>query len=473
MRHIMLAALLLVSLITQVDAASQIGHSLFARGAATAQADGGQLRFLGPNTPLYEGDTLTTGNKSFAVIKLEDGTRMSLRPNTVFTLEQFKAEENSAVMRLFRGGFRALTGFISKRNSNGFKVNTGFTTIGIRGTTFDARICEDDCQQEVSQYSQRKVTRSAVVGRVAMMHGSLAIRGRHQRADQPPRQAVRGAPIYAGDQLTTSSRSFAVLAFRDRSRITLREDTEFAVESLNFNDQDPTANSALFRLVRGGIRALTGLIGKKNHHAYQVNTPFATIGIRGTGYDLVCLADCVDHGNENAAPAAGGPKQGLYAHVWDGEITVKPTAASPGMPSPLQVLAVNQTLLLPGANSLPDRLPAPPPAITQNPAPRPDQVDIDFDNLFGTIAQSDYPPGLFVNVIEGHVTLDTEDGQHIDLGADEAATVDQADKQLVRLELAPTVLLHDRYLKAVNDDFLEFYDLLKNVDDDGYQCTIQ
>ena len=40
----------------------------------------------------------------------------------------------------------------------------------------------------------------------------------------------------------------------------------------------------LFNFIRGGMRTVSGAIGKVNRNNYRVQTPVATIGIRGTSY---------------------------------------------------------------------------------------------------------------------------------------------------------------------------------------------
>ena len=55
----------------------------------------------------------------------------------------------------------------------------------------------------------------------------------------------------------------------------------------------------MFRLFTGGLRALTGLIARSNSRQFQVNTAVATIGVRGTGFDIVCTGACSE---TNAPP---------------------------------------------------------------------------------------------------------------------------------------------------------------------------
>ena len=83
----------------------------FSRGVGFAQAPGQTARILGKGLSLKEGDRLTTSENALAIIKLEDGTRMTVRPNSELVLQQYRfkenAPDNSMLMQLVRGGFRA------------------------------------------------------------------------------------------------------------------------------------------------------------------------------------------------------------------------------------------------------------------------------------------------------------------------------------------------------------------------------
>ncbi|PCH63733.1 MAG: hypothetical protein COC04_04100, partial [Gammaproteobacteria bacterium] len=114
--------------VMSVQAETEIGQTVFARGITMAESLRGEIRVLSSDSKIYEGDTLTTGEKSFVVLEFNDGTRMSLRPNTIFQLEQFKLENNKADVRLFTGGLRASTGTISQKNPDGFKLHVKNTT---------------------------------------------------------------------------------------------------------------------------------------------------------------------------------------------------------------------------------------------------------------------------------------------------------------------------------------------------------
>lgn len=134
--------------------AQPAGEVEFVRGVAFAQTGAQLPRAMGKGLALKEGDRLTTAEGATVIFKLQDGTRMTLRPNSEMVVQAFKytetavAEDNSMVLQLLRGGFRTVTGLIAKGSPESAKVQTATATIGIRGTDFDARLCGQDCKAE-------------------------------------------------------------------------------------------------------------------------------------------------------------------------------------------------------------------------------------------------------------------------------------------------------------------------------------
>lgn len=99
--------------------------------------------------------------------------------------------------------------------------------------------------------------------------------------------AQRDTPLQSGDQLELGAASNAQIHLTDQSVIALRSDTTFRLTNYVFEDREGGQRSAFFELVKGGIRTVTGLIGKfPRPQDYRVVTPTSTIGIRGTHYKL-------------------------------------------------------------------------------------------------------------------------------------------------------------------------------------------
>lgn len=140
------------------------------------------------------------------------------------------------------------------------------------------------------------------------------------------RDLVKGGPVYEGEVVSTSSSSYVNIAFSDGGRVLLRPDSRFEIQRYQYaggsqaataqaSNQPAQQESAFFRLLKGGFRAVSGLIGHTRHEDYAVQTPVATIGIRGTDYEVrICNGDCSD-----ISPT---PNDGLYAGVKSGGITL-------------------------------------------------------------------------------------------------------------------------------------------------------
>lgn len=125
-----------------------------------------------------------------------------------------------------------------------------------------------------------------------------------------------GSTVENQDAIRVGTESNAQIRFTDDSIVALRAGTEFRVENYAFTGREGAGSQAVFALVRGGFRTLTGLIGRTERNSYQVRTPISTVGIRGTSYTLVyCQQDCFDDGGQLAP-------DGNYGLVLEGRVVV-------------------------------------------------------------------------------------------------------------------------------------------------------
>jgi hypothetical protein len=315
---------------------------------------------------------------------MQDGTRMTVRPNSEIVIERYKFKEadpdNNMVLQLLRGGFRAITGLISKNSPSAARVVTKTATVGIRGTDFDARICTTDCMAESAKVAE-KPRQNAVLAsaKVVNSQGDIsALDGAGTR-----RKVVDGGSVYPGETLETGVGAKAVLAFRDDSRMTLGGATRFRVDSFVYDAQSPKEGRFLVSLLKGSMRALTGLISKANNRNVGFTTATATIGIRGTGLDM----DCSDDGSKGEA---------CSFYTWLGAIEVTPLGQTE-----VRVLEAGQGLYVSPSAIRP--LVAP----TLQNLQRPDSVPIDTKQLFSATAVDDGKEGLFVFVRDGHIEVTT------------------------------------------------------------------
>jgi hypothetical protein len=105
-------------------------------------------------------------------------------------------------------------------------------------------------------------------------------------ADGTVRQLGRQDPVFEGDTLRTGPRGRAQIRFTDQGLMSLRPDTELAIDDYEFDAAAPATGRQELSVTRGGFRTATGGIASANRDAYRVRTPVAVIGVRGTIFEL-------------------------------------------------------------------------------------------------------------------------------------------------------------------------------------------
>lgn len=391
--------------------AGQVTHL---QGMATAQQPNGSFRFLNQGDTVLEGDTLSTTERGFAVLTLRDGSKYTLRPATAFTIERFSHGEGdeSAWLKLAKGGVRVITGLVGKRNPSGVELRTPTATIGIRGTSFDARLCGADCRDEnaASSTGAAPAAPVPVAARVVQLTGQAQAVNRARAA----RPLAVGGSVFEGEDVRTAEASTVVLGFRDQSVVSLNPNTVVRVSSFSFN-QPQSGDKVDLGLLRGGLRALTGLIGKQAPDAVKIKTATSVIGIRGTEMSISCEGPCVDPQlGEAAAPpadpaAAPQPQHGLFMLTDDGVPYFER--------GPLDVPLARVGFV--GPDGVPRILLEVPGFMKNFAAPKPSGVEVDWNQLFATMDPAG-ADGLYVYVREGHVYLRSGDST-VDMGPGEGA----------------------------------------------------
>ena len=385
------AALLLALLAANLPARAKtpIGEVQLSRGGAVAEQADSVARILGKGSDILRGDALTTEDKSFLVIRLEDQSKLTLRPASRLTIETFSREQ--ARLYLERGGVQAETGRISKGKSR-YRLRTPHGDMQLQGARFNARLCNGDC---APGQVLKDVQDTSLAARVVKLRGSaLAERGGQQHPLQ------KNSALYPGDTVLTSAKSQLAMAFRDGGRISLIENSRFAIERFEYQARPGRADpdgKASYELIKGGLRAVTGAIGKAKPEAFELKTPVTTIGVRGTGFDSICRGDCID---ERAGCSPGGEdRDGLYNRVWSDTIVQR----LGGRTYPLEE---GQASYLPNRDCAPIALTRIPDFLENPGVPRPDTLDVDVEELFETPRASAEAPGLYVYLERGSATLE-------------------------------------------------------------------
>lgn len=124
-------------------------------------------------------------------------------------------------------------------------------------------------------------TAAVSAGVAQFIAGDVSVR----RPDGGTAPLSKGKDIESGESILTGFNGRAQVKFTDGGLISLQPNTEFRIAS--YVDQaDPKQDRFLVDLLRGSMRAITGLIGKRNRENYKVTTTTATIGIRGSGFNV-------------------------------------------------------------------------------------------------------------------------------------------------------------------------------------------
>lgn len=380
-------------LLTMVAAhAELIAQVESAEGVIVVEHEGQPSHVIGRGSALEKGDTVVTQSGSHAQLLFKDQTRVAVRPNSRLQLNDFVFKESaprqdSFVMTLLKGGLRQVTGLIS-RSKPSYRLQAQNATIGIRGTDFTARICDGlECtmEQSATDLSRNKsAPASGTVGKIVWIKGTVSAKS----TDGVLRTLAMASPVFQGDILISAADGSAGLALLDNTRLVVPEDSQVSLTQYQFVAARAEESRILIDLLKGGLRAVTGLLGKLHNDRIKFRAASATIGIRGTAFDMVCTGVC-----------AGGS---LYVTMRSGEISLSKDKNS------IVVGAGQYAAIL--QNGLPKLLPAPPPVQLKPALPKPEDIKVNAGKLFGMESKG-VPNGLYVAVNSGNVSLVNAGGE--------------------------------------------------------------
>jgi predicted CXXCH cytochrome family protein len=145
--------------------------------------------------------------------------------------------------------------------------------------------------------------------------------------------AAKNDAIASDTVVNTGDKSYAVLKFEDGQVATMQANTAFRVREYRYDPNLAGKNNIVFSKFIGGMRFITGLIGQRDHKAFRLSTPNATIGIRGTEFVLVTV------------------NGSLYSQVISGSISMTNAAG-------MVIFKAGQTILVKSPRTLPMVIPA-------------------------------------------------------------------------------------------------------------------
>jgi len=183
--------------------------------------------------------------------------------------------------------------------------------------------------------------------------------------------------VEQGDTLVTEKRAYARIKFVDNSEMTIRPDSQVKIDSFTFEAEQPKNDSAVFNLIKGGLRAVTGVLGKRNRERFGLTTPIGTIGIRGTIF-------IVEYVVPEVQPAA------LYGRA---SVAAANTAVWPAQWQMANAVRSDAPLELMGGSAI-----------------APLQLAQNISDLMPASGANNRAPGLYVQVLDGMIHLSNQGG---------------------------------------------------------------
>jgi hypothetical protein len=153
------------------------------------------------------------------------------------------------------------------------------------------------------------------VGSVLAADGQVIAVGK----DKISRKISVGEAVYVGDKLITGANGFLRLAMIDNAKLDLRCYSIMVIEEYALNNND---SRSILKLLEGSLRKVTGSIGKMTGDVYELQTPVASVGVRGTEYALRVFQ------SKGCGGTIDTDDEGLFLQVINGLVDVKNSAAT-------------------------------------------------------------------------------------------------------------------------------------------------
>jgi hypothetical protein len=187
---------------------------------------------------------------------------------------------------------------------------------------------------------------TSVVAKVIWVKGAFS----SISPDGKSRSLKKESVVYLHETLVTDENSQAQVVFTDDTLMTFHPATKFYIEVYEYKPkEEKSAVRYIMNLIEGGFRTVTGLIAKTNPDSYQINTPVATIGVRGTDYSVVLVNGQLFVGYHQGRPCVSN-KEGTICLDDITKYASVPSADSAPVPLSQRPAALNEILTIVPAN---------------------------------------------------------------------------------------------------------------------------
>lgn len=295
-------------------AAAAAGQVVLVAGRGTATSSEGNIRALEKGDAVYSGELISSGPNTYLNLKFSDGAFFLLRPDTRFEIEDYAyAAPGAKPAATAAVAVPAAPVALPAPKT----VFSGPSEPEVAQACARSQACRSCRAGSNKNTEDCRVCNARVANCKAMKQAFLAAKNAPPSAPEPaPAAPVAQAPAPAAPVTTPAAPAPS------------------AAIAVAQQDGSSSGTRAFYRLVKGGFRSVSGLIGKVNREDFRVSTPVATIGIRGTEWGArICQGGCEDREQIDLAIKSSGGDSGsdtvLITYVEKGAIqTTTPSASS-------------------------------------------------------------------------------------------------------------------------------------------------
>jgi len=155
-------------------------------------------------------------------------------------------------------------------------------------------------------FAQAPATAPNIAGTIVLVDGAATVTPAGGKAHP----AKVGEAVNEGDTLASAKNGELHLNMQDSGFVVLRPNTQMKIEAYRAEGGDQ--DRGILNLITGGLRSVSGWIGKYNQKSYAIKTATATIGIRGTDHETWVIPE----GSKDGEP-------GTYDRVYVGETVIR------------------------------------------------------------------------------------------------------------------------------------------------------
>jgi hypothetical protein len=104
-------------------------------------------------------------------------------------------------------------------------------------------------------------------------------------ADGVAKPLAKGDAVFEGDVIRSAAGSHAQLVMSDEALVAVRAESSVKLTKYSYQGAEDGTERAIIDLLKGGLRSVTGAIGRTNKDSYQLRNDMHVIGIRGTDHE--------------------------------------------------------------------------------------------------------------------------------------------------------------------------------------------